>query len=129
MPRSISKNMALTSSISRKLVLDIGPHNCVQVADPYAAAKNHKHSMNNPYSQFQNGWSEEQILDAPKICNQLTKLMCSPTSVRRSVRTTLLTLKQRVLYRTALHVVSSHLKTSFMHINLKIKLSKLWHRR
>jgi len=44
------------------------------------ASKNHKHSVNNPYSQFRNGWSEEQVLDAPKINNQLTKFMCSPTS-------------------------------------------------
>lgn len=44
------------------------------------AAKNHKHSTNNPYSQFRNGWTEEQVLAAPKITNQLTKLMCSPTS-------------------------------------------------
>ncbi|KAF9242366.1 thiolase-like protein [Melanogaster broomeanus] len=38
------------------------------------AAKNHRHSVNNPYSQFRNGWTEEQIN------NQLTKFMCSPTS-------------------------------------------------
>ncbi|KAH7884025.1 thiolase-like protein [Phlebopus sp. FC_14] len=44
------------------------------------AAKNHKHSINNPYSQFRSGWSVEQILSAPMINNQLTKFMCSPTS-------------------------------------------------
>jgi sterol carrier protein 2 len=44
------------------------------------AAKNHKHSVNNPYSQFRNGWTKDQILAAPMITNQLTKLMCSPTS-------------------------------------------------
>ncbi|KAI0793316.1 thiolase-like protein [Abortiporus biennis] len=44
------------------------------------ASKNHKHSVNNPYSQFRDGWSVEQVLAAPKICNQLTKFMCSPTS-------------------------------------------------
>ena len=46
------------------------------------AAKNHKHSVKNPYSQFRDGWTEEQILKAPQITNQLTKFMCSPTSVR-----------------------------------------------
>jgi sterol carrier protein 2 len=46
------------------------------------AAKNHKHSVNNPYSQFRDGWSEEQIKAAPQITNELTKFMCSPTSVR-----------------------------------------------
>ena len=45
------------------------------------ASKNHKHSVNNPYSQFRDGWSVEQVLNSPKICNQLTKFMCSPTSV------------------------------------------------
>ncbi|GJJ08899.1 hypothetical protein Clacol_003119 [Clathrus columnatus] len=44
------------------------------------AAKNHKHSVVNPYSQFRDGWTEEQVLAAPKINRQLTKLMCSPTS-------------------------------------------------
>ncbi|PAV21734.1 thiolase [Pyrrhoderma noxium] len=44
------------------------------------AAKNHKHSTRNPYSQFRNGWSAEEVLKAPKITNELTKYMCSPTS-------------------------------------------------
>ncbi|KAI0651456.1 thiolase-like protein [Trametes meyenii] len=44
------------------------------------ASKNHKHSVNNPYSQFRDGWSVEQVLAAPKINKQLTKFMCSPTS-------------------------------------------------
>ena len=46
------------------------------------ASKNHRHSLNNPYSQFRDGWSEEQVLNAPKITRNLTKFMCSPTSVR-----------------------------------------------
>ncbi|TDL15833.1 thiolase-like protein [Rickenella mellea] len=44
------------------------------------ASKNHKHSVNNPYSQFRDGWSVEQVMQAPQICEQLTKYMCSPTS-------------------------------------------------
>lgn len=44
------------------------------------AAKNHAHSKNNPYSQFRNGWTVQQVLHSPKITNQLTKFMCSPTS-------------------------------------------------
>ncbi|OCH86680.1 thiolase-like protein [Obba rivulosa] len=44
------------------------------------ASKNHKHSVNNPYSQFRDGWTVEQVLASPKICQQLTKFMCSPTS-------------------------------------------------
>ncbi|KAJ3515005.1 hypothetical protein NLJ89_g2032 [Agrocybe chaxingu] len=44
------------------------------------ASKNHKHSVNNPYSQFRDGWSVEKVLAAPKITKNLTKFMCSPTS-------------------------------------------------
>jgi len=44
------------------------------------ASKNHKHSVNNPYSQFRDGWSAEQVLGATKITRNLTKFMCSPTS-------------------------------------------------
>ena len=42
--------------------------------------KNHKHSVNNPYAQFQNEYTLEDILDAPVIYAPLTKLQCSPTS-------------------------------------------------
>ncbi len=44
------------------------------------AAKNHKHSLNNPYSQFQKGFTLDQVLKAPKIHDFLTKLQCCPTS-------------------------------------------------
>ncbi len=42
--------------------------------------KNHKHSVNNPYSQFQDEYSLEDIQNATTIYEPLTKLMCSPTS-------------------------------------------------
>ena len=42
--------------------------------------KNHKHSVNNPYSQFQDEYSLEQILNAPMVYDPLTKLQCCPTS-------------------------------------------------
>jgi acetyl-CoA acyltransferase len=42
--------------------------------------KNHKHSTNNPYAQFQTEYSLQEILDAPVIYEPLTKLQCSPTS-------------------------------------------------
>jgi acetyl-CoA acyltransferase len=42
--------------------------------------KNHKHSVNNPYAQFQDEYTLEQIQDAPEIYAPLTKLQCSPTS-------------------------------------------------
>jgi sterol carrier protein 2 len=42
--------------------------------------KNHKHSVNNPYSQFQDEYSLEDILNAPVVYEPLTKLQCCPTS-------------------------------------------------
>ncbi|MCW2494966.1 lipid-transfer protein [Jatrophihabitans sp.] len=42
--------------------------------------KNHKHSVNNPYAQFQTEYSLQEILDAKTIYAPLTKLQCSPTS-------------------------------------------------
>jgi acetyl-CoA acyltransferase len=42
--------------------------------------KNHKHSVNNPYAQFQTEYSLQEIKDAPMIHEPLTKLQCSPTS-------------------------------------------------
>ena len=42
--------------------------------------KNHKHSVNNPYSQFQQEYSLEDILNAPMVYEPLTKLQCCPTS-------------------------------------------------
>jgi acetyl-CoA acetyltransferase len=42
--------------------------------------KNHKHSVNNPYSQFQDEYSLEGILAAPMVYDPLTKLQCCPTS-------------------------------------------------
>jgi len=42
--------------------------------------KNHKHSVNNPYSQFQDEYTLDQVKDAPMIYEPLTKLQCSPTS-------------------------------------------------
>jgi acetyl-CoA acetyltransferase len=51
-------------------------------ADHYAwiGWKNHKHSVNNPYAQFQDEYSLEDIKAAKMIHSPLTKLQCSPTS-------------------------------------------------
>ncbi|GAA5121708.1 lipid-transfer protein [Haloechinothrix salitolerans] len=42
--------------------------------------KNHRHSANNPYSQFQDVYTLEDILNSREIYSPLTKLQCSPTS-------------------------------------------------
>jgi len=44
------------------------------------AEKNHRHSANNPYSQFQDVYTLEEILAAPMVHEPLTKLQCCPTS-------------------------------------------------
>ena len=42
--------------------------------------KNHKHSVDNPYAQFQQEYSLEDVKGAKMIHEPLTKLQCSPTS-------------------------------------------------
>jgi sterol carrier protein 2 len=44
------------------------------------AYKNHLHSVNNPYSQFRDKYTLDQIEKSQKIFGPLTKLQCCPTS-------------------------------------------------
>ena len=44
------------------------------------AWKNHKHSVHNPYSQFRDEYTLEQIMKSPAVYDPLTKLQCCPTS-------------------------------------------------
>ncbi|XP_071773798.2 sterol carrier protein 2 isoform X1 [Centroberyx gerrardi] len=44
------------------------------------AWKNHKHSTNNPYSQFQEEYSLGQVINSRKVFDFLTLLQCCPTS-------------------------------------------------
>uniref|UniRef100_A0A8C6LE99 Sterol carrier protein 2 n=1 Tax=Nothobranchius furzeri TaxID=105023 RepID=A0A8C6LE99_NOTFU len=44
------------------------------------AWKNHKHSTNNPYSQFQDEYSMDQVMNSRKVFDFLTLLQCCPTS-------------------------------------------------
>ncbi|KAH0359557.1 hypothetical protein KCU65_g9890, partial [Aureobasidium melanogenum] len=44
------------------------------------ARVNHEHSKRNPYSQFQDEYTLQQIMDATSIHEPLTKLQCCPTS-------------------------------------------------
>jgi acetyl-CoA acyltransferase len=43
-------------------------------------AKNHRHSVNNPYAQYQDPYTVDEVLAAKTIHAPLTKLQCSPTS-------------------------------------------------
>ena len=42
--------------------------------------KNHRHSANNPYAQFQDVYTLQEILDAKMVYPPLTRPQCSPTS-------------------------------------------------
>jgi acetyl-CoA acetyltransferase len=44
------------------------------------AAKNHRHSVQNPLSQFRDAYSVDEVLKAPPITYPLTLPMCSPIS-------------------------------------------------
>ncbi|KAG4442104.1 hypothetical protein IFR05_002390 [Cadophora sp. M221] len=44
------------------------------------ARVNHEHSQRNPYSQFKDVYTHEQIMKSPMIHEPLTKLQCCPTS-------------------------------------------------
>jgi acetyl-CoA acetyltransferase len=44
------------------------------------AQKNHKHSVNNPNSQFRELYTLDEILNSPVVYDPLTKLQCCPTS-------------------------------------------------
>ncbi|CEI96841.1 Putative Sterol carrier protein 2 [Rhizopus microsporus] len=44
------------------------------------AEKNHRHSALNPYSQFRDIYTLEQIEKSPRVFGPLTKLQCCPTS-------------------------------------------------
>jgi len=42
--------------------------------------KSHRHSVNNPYSQFRDPATLDEVMNSPKVYGPLTKLQCSPTS-------------------------------------------------
>lgn len=44
------------------------------------AVKNHQHSTNNPYAQFQDAYTLEQVLNDKPVHEPLTRSQCSPTS-------------------------------------------------
>lgn len=44
------------------------------------ALKSYKHSLNNPYAQFQHEYTLDEIKNAPVVHRVLTKLQCCPTS-------------------------------------------------
>jgi acetyl-CoA acetyltransferase len=53
----------------------VAPETIARVAE-----KNHRHSVNNPNAQFQQGFGLDEILESKMISPPLTKLQCCPTS-------------------------------------------------
>lgn len=82
---------------------------------PRIAEKNHRHSMNNPYSQFRDQYTLEEIKQAPMVFDPLTKLQCCPTSdgggaaVVASERF----VEQHALWDRAVEIVGQALTTDF----------------
>jgi sterol carrier protein 2 len=55
---------------------------CGSTLENYAeiAWVNHEHSQRNPYAQFRDAYTLEDILKSPKMFKPLTKLQCCPVS-------------------------------------------------
>lgn len=75
MPKAFAPMLFGNAGMEHMKVYGTKPEHFAKVA-----AKNHRHSLNNPYSQFRKGYSLEEIQKSPKIHGVLTKLQCCPTS-------------------------------------------------
>lgn len=77
--------------------------------------KNHRHSVNNPYSQFRDEYSLEEIQSAPMVFDPLTKLQCCPTSdgggaaIVASERF----VEEHRLWEQAIEIVGQSMRTDF----------------
>lgn len=72
-----SKFMAIYAAMCRLHMKTFGT---TQRQIAAVAAKNHAHSVHNPYSQFRRTFSVDEILAAPPITYPLTLPMCAPLS-------------------------------------------------
>ena len=95
--------------------------------------KNHRHSANNPYSQFRDIYSLNDIKESKMIYEPLTKLMCSPTSDgaaaagrHAGVSATLLLLRWR--RRQAMPRVFG-VQVGFLDPRLRLRTQQTWLRR
>lgn len=77
------------------------------------AAKNKRHSTNNPYSQFQIEMSEEQIDGDKKVFEMLTRQHCCPTSdgAGAAIIASEDFVKKHGLEHKAVEIVSQHMVT------------------
>ncbi|WP_207887312.1 thiolase family protein [Pseudomonas sp. 30_B] len=75
--RPYSKFMAIYAAMCRFHMKTFGT---TQRQIAAVSAKNHGHSVHNPYSQFRQPFSVEEILAAPPITYPITLPMCAPLS-------------------------------------------------
>ncbi len=77
--------------------------------------KNHKHSVNNPYSQFQDEYSLEDVLNSKPVYEPLTKLQCCPTSdgAGAAILASEEFVKKHGLEKTAVEIAGMSMKTDF----------------
>lgn len=75
--RPYSKFMAIYAAMCRFHMKTFGT---TQRQIAAVSAKNHGHSVHNPYSQFRQSFSVEEILAAPPITYPITLPMCAPLS-------------------------------------------------
>lgn len=76
-PRPSTDTRLFTTNKGREYIEKYGARN-----EDFAeiARVNHEHSKRNPYSQFQDEYTLEQVMKSPMIHEPLTKLQCCPTS-------------------------------------------------
>ena len=75
--RPYSKFMAIYAALCRHHMKTYGT---TQRQIAAVCAKNHQHSVHNPYSQFRQPFSIDEVLAAPPITYPLTLPMCAPLS-------------------------------------------------
>lgn len=76
-PKPYSVFMDIYAAMGRMHMREFGT---TQRQFAVVSSKNHKHSVNNPFAQYRDEYSVEQILAAPPITYPLTLPMCSPIS-------------------------------------------------
>ena len=77
--------------------------------------KNHRHSVNNPYSQFRDQYSLQDILNSPMVYDPLTKLQCCPTSdgAGAAILASERFVREHGLESTAVEIVGMAMTTDF----------------
>ncbi|KAI5139615.1 sterol carrier protein 2 [Manis pentadactyla] len=77
--------------------------------------KNHKHSVNNPYSQFQKEYSLDEVMTSRKVFDFLTVLQCCPTSdgAAAAILASEVFVQKHSLQSKAVEIVAQEMITDF----------------